>query len=86
MNRMVVEAAEVRVYRGSTVHDPTTVKDFPKEAKLLDPRPLIYFCDLHSFVPTLTTSGPVGGTRARSPSCRARSQRPASCSWDPPRQ
>jgi len=39
-----------RVCRESTSYDPVTVKDFLKEAKLPDPRPLIYVCDLHGFV------------------------------------
>lgn len=42
-----------RVCRESTVYDPNTVKDFLKDAKLPDPRPLIYVCDLHGFVPEL---------------------------------
>ena len=36
------------------VYDATAVKNFLKEAKLLDPRPLIYVCDLHDFVEELT--------------------------------
>eukprot|EP00929_Paragymnodinium_shiwhaense_P056354 TRINITY_DN2820_c0_g1_i2.p1 TRINITY_DN2820_c0_g1~~TRINITY_DN2820_c0_g1_i2.p1 ORF type:complete len:1724 (-),score=606.43 TRINITY_DN2820_c0_g1_i2:339-5510(-) len=43
-----------RVCRESTSYDPTTVKDFLKEAKLPDPRPLIYVCDLHGYVGELT--------------------------------
>eukprot|EP00746_Dinoflagellata_sp_MGD_P128868 gnl/MRDRNA2_/MRDRNA2_63153_c0_seq1.p1 gnl/MRDRNA2_/MRDRNA2_63153_c0~~gnl/MRDRNA2_/MRDRNA2_63153_c0_seq1.p1 ORF type:complete len:1693 (+),score=391.73 gnl/MRDRNA2_/MRDRNA2_63153_c0_seq1:1-5079(+) len=39
-----------RVCRESTVYDPVKVKDFLKEAKLPDPRPLIYVCDLHNHV------------------------------------
>eukprot|EP00913_Durusdinium_trenchii_P027645 g25926.t1 len=39
-----------RVCRESQVYDPTAVKNFLKEAKLPDPRPLIYVCDLHDFV------------------------------------
>jgi clathrin heavy chain len=39
-----------RVCRESTCYDPVTVKDFLKEAKLPDPRPLIYVCDLHEHV------------------------------------
>jgi clathrin heavy chain len=42
-----------RVCRESTVYDPIAVKDFLKEAKLQDPRPLIYVCDLHNYVPEL---------------------------------
>ena len=41
------------MYRESTSYDPLKVKDFPKEAKLADPRPLIYVCDLHNFVAKL---------------------------------
>jgi len=43
-----------RVCRESTSYDPVTVKNFLKEAKLPDPRPLIYVCDLHDFVGELT--------------------------------
>jgi len=43
-----------RVCRESTVYDPAVVKEFLKEAKLPDPRPLIYVCDLHGFVGELT--------------------------------
>eukprot|EP00931_Biecheleriopsis_adriatica_P053822 TRINITY_DN3159_c0_g1_i5.p1 TRINITY_DN3159_c0_g1~~TRINITY_DN3159_c0_g1_i5.p1 ORF type:complete len:1502 (+),score=433.83 TRINITY_DN3159_c0_g1_i5:139-4506(+) len=43
-----------RVCRESTTYDPVTVKNFLKEAKLPDPRPLIYVCDLHDFVEELT--------------------------------
>ncbi|CAE8694405.1 unnamed protein product, partial [Polarella glacialis] len=43
-----------RVCRESTSYDPVQVKDFLKEAKLPDPRPLIYVCDLHDFVEELT--------------------------------
>mmetsp|Transcript_25743 Transcript_25743/g.76674 ORF Transcript_25743/g.76674 Transcript_25743/m.76674 type:complete len:1721 (-) Transcript_25743:262-5424(-) len=43
-----------RVCRESTCYDPAVVKDFLKEAKLPDPRPLIYVCDLHGFVAELT--------------------------------
>jgi len=43
-----------RVCRESTSYDPVRVKDFLKEAKLPDPRPLIYVCDLHKFVGELT--------------------------------
>jgi clathrin heavy chain len=42
-----------RVCRESTVYDPVQVKDFLKEAKLQDPRPLIYVCDLHNYVAEL---------------------------------
>jgi len=43
-----------RVCRESTSYDPAVVKDFLKDAKLPDPRPLIYVCDLHGFVGELT--------------------------------
>merc|ERR1719421_288173 len=43
-----------RVCRESTHYDPIRVNDFLKEAKLPDPRPLIYVCDLHNFVEELT--------------------------------
>jgi clathrin heavy chain len=43
-----------RVCRESTCYDPVKVKDFLKEAKLPDPRPLIYVCDLHNFVAELS--------------------------------
>jgi len=43
-----------RVCRESTCYDPVVVKDFLKEAKLPDPRPLIYVCDLHNYVNELT--------------------------------
>mmetsp|Transcript_30328 Transcript_30328/g.70760 ORF Transcript_30328/g.70760 Transcript_30328/m.70760 type:complete len:1710 (-) Transcript_30328:179-5308(-) len=43
-----------RVCRESTCYDPVKVKDFLKESKLPDPRPLIYVCDLHGYVAELT--------------------------------
>jgi len=43
-----------RVCRESTVYNPVAVKDFLKDAKLPDPRPLIYVCDLHDYVEELT--------------------------------
>jgi clathrin heavy chain len=43
-----------RVCRESTCYDPIKVKDFLKDSKLPDPRPLIYVCDLHNFVGELT--------------------------------
>lgn len=42
-----------RVCRESQYYDPVKVKDFLKETKLADPRPLIYVCDLHGYVPEL---------------------------------
>lgn len=35
-------------------YDPIKVKDFLMEAKLPDPRPLIYLCDMHKFTEELT--------------------------------
>ncbi|EER09027.1 clathrin heavy chain, putative, partial [Perkinsus marinus ATCC 50983] len=43
-----------RVVRESQYYDPVKVKDFLKEAKLQDPRPLIYVCDMHGYVEELT--------------------------------
>jgi len=43
-----------RVCRESTCYDPEAVKAFLIEAKLADPRPLIYVCDLHGHVEELT--------------------------------
>merc|ERR1719456_1194945 len=43
-----------RVCRESTIYDPEKVKEFLKEAKLPDPRPLIYVCDLHNYVAELS--------------------------------
>jgi clathrin heavy chain len=43
-----------RVCRESTCYDPLQVKDFLKESKLADPRPLIYVCDLHGYVAELS--------------------------------
>jgi len=43
-----------RVCRESTCYDPVKVKEFLKEAKLPDPRPLIYVCDLHGYVAELS--------------------------------
>eukprot|EP00930_Biecheleria_cincta_P019685 TRINITY_DN1496_c0_g1_i1.p1 TRINITY_DN1496_c0_g1~~TRINITY_DN1496_c0_g1_i1.p1 ORF type:complete len:1703 (+),score=387.00 TRINITY_DN1496_c0_g1_i1:58-5166(+) len=43
-----------RVCRESSCYNPVAVKDFLKEAKLPDPRPLIYVCDLHDHVNELT--------------------------------
>mmetsp|Transcript_108985 Transcript_108985/g.351874 ORF Transcript_108985/g.351874 Transcript_108985/m.351874 type:complete len:1524 (+) Transcript_108985:1-4572(+) len=39
-----------RVCRESSVYEPLKVKEFLMEAKLPDPRPLIYVCDLHGYV------------------------------------
>lgn len=43
-----------RVIRETTYYDPVKVKDFLKEMKLPDPRPLIYLCDQHNFTEELT--------------------------------
>mmetsp|Transcript_8952 Transcript_8952/g.8304 ORF Transcript_8952/g.8304 Transcript_8952/m.8304 type:complete len:236 (+) Transcript_8952:1600-2307(+) len=43
-----------RVIRETTYYDPVKVKDFLKEMKLPDPRPLIYLCDQHQFIEELT--------------------------------
>ncbi|RHY33819.1 hypothetical protein DYB32_001385, partial [Aphanomyces invadans] len=43
-----------RVCRDSAVYDPVKVKDFLKESKLQDPRPLIHVCDRYDFVEELT--------------------------------
>jgi clathrin heavy chain len=43
-----------RVIRETNFYDPVKVKDFLKEMKLPDPRPLIYLCDQHNFTEELT--------------------------------
>jgi len=43
-----------RVIRETTIYDPVKVKDFLKDSKLPDPRPLIYLCDMHNFTEELT--------------------------------
>jgi clathrin heavy chain len=43
-----------RVCRESKHYDAVRVKDFLKSAKLPDPRPLIYVCDLHGYIEELT--------------------------------
>ena len=43
-----------KVIRNSTNYDPQRVKDYLMEARLPDPRPLIYLCDTHGFVDELT--------------------------------
>ncbi|KAJ0411653.1 hypothetical protein ATCC90586_004122 [Pythium insidiosum] len=43
-----------RVCRDSSVYDPVKVKEFLKESKLQDPRPLIHVCDRFDFVDELT--------------------------------
>jgi clathrin heavy chain len=44
-----------RVCRDSTVYDPVAVRDFLRDAKLPDPRPLIHVCDRFGFVDELTS-------------------------------
>ena len=49
------QSAEVeRVIRETKFYDPVRVKDFLKEIRLPDPRPLIYLCDIHGFTEELT--------------------------------
>jgi len=43
-----------RVIRETSNYDPEKVKEYLKEAKLPDPRPLIYLCDMHGYVDELT--------------------------------
>mmetsp|Transcript_28677 Transcript_28677/g.48179 ORF Transcript_28677/g.48179 Transcript_28677/m.48179 type:complete len:1757 (+) Transcript_28677:68-5338(+) len=43
-----------RITRESNFYDPVKIKDFLKENKLQDPRPLINVCDRHNFVDELT--------------------------------
>jgi len=43
-----------RVIKETTNYNAEKVKDFLKEAKLPDPRPLIYLCDMHNFTEELT--------------------------------
>lgn len=43
-----------RVIRETSNYDPVKVKDYLKDAKLPDPRPLIYLCDMHNFIDELT--------------------------------
>jgi len=43
-----------RVIKETENYDPVRVKDFLKEARLQDPRPLIYVCDQHNFIDELT--------------------------------
>lgn len=44
-----------RVIREKTdCYDPVKVKDFLKEIKLADPKPLIFLCDIHGYVDELT--------------------------------
>jgi clathrin heavy chain len=43
-----------RVCRDSTVYNPQEVKAFLMDAKLPDPKPLIYVCDRHGFIEEMT--------------------------------
>jgi len=43
-----------RVIKETEYYDPIRVKDFLKEAKLADPRPLIHLCEKHHFIEELT--------------------------------
>lgn len=43
-----------KVIKSTNHYDPVKVKDFLMDTPLQDPRPLIYLCDLHGFVPELT--------------------------------
>lgn len=43
-----------KVIRNSTNYDAEKVKEFLMDAKLPDPRPLIYLCDTHGYVEELT--------------------------------
>lgn len=43
-----------RVIRETSNYDPEKVKEFLKEMKFTDPRPLIYLCDIHGYTEELT--------------------------------
>lgn len=43
-----------RVIRETSVYDPMRVKEFLKDIRIPDPRPLIYLCDMHGFCEDLT--------------------------------
>ena len=43
-----------RVIKETANYDAERVKDFLKEAKIPDPRPLIYLCDKHHYIDELT--------------------------------
>ena len=43
-----------RVIKETTYYDAVRVRDFLKEGKFSDPRPLIYLCDMHNFIDDLT--------------------------------
>ena len=55
LNNKTDEPQEVeRVCRDSTVYNPQEVKAFLMDAKLADPKPLIYVCDRHGFIEEMT--------------------------------
>mmetsp|Transcript_30887 Transcript_30887/g.22454 ORF Transcript_30887/g.22454 Transcript_30887/m.22454 type:complete len:286 (-) Transcript_30887:249-1106(-) len=43
-----------RVIKDTDNYDPVRVKDFLKDGKFQDPRPLIYLCDKHGYVDEMT--------------------------------
>lgn len=43
-----------KVIKSTSNYNPEKVKDFLMDTPLQDPRPLIYLCDLHGYVPELT--------------------------------
>ena len=43
-----------RVIKETTFYNPEKVRDFLKEGKFSDPRPLIYLCDMHGYIEDLT--------------------------------
>ena len=43
-----------RVIKETTYYDPVRVRDFLKDGKFSDPRPLIYLCDMHGYIDDLT--------------------------------
>ena len=43
-----------RIVRETKFYDPQRVKDFLMEIKMVDPKPLMFLCDMHNFVDDLT--------------------------------
>jgi clathrin heavy chain len=43
-----------RVIRETSCYDPEKVRDFLKDSRITDPRPLIYLCDMHGYIDDLT--------------------------------
>ena len=43
-----------RIIRETKFYDPQRVKDFLMEIKMVDPKPLMFLCDMHNFVDDLT--------------------------------